>query len=53
MILDEMREFAEKETVSLSINFSHEIDAAEIQNLEELGLMFIRIGEEVVHSGAI
>ena len=50
---EEMREIIKKDTVSVSINFSHELDAAEIQFIEELGIKFNRLDGEVAHSGTI
>ena len=52
-IPEEMRDVAQRETASVSINFSHELNASEIQSLEDQGVRFVRLDDEVAHSGTI
>ncbi len=52
-IPEDMREITQRDTVRVSINFSHELNASEIRSLEEQEVRFIRLDGEVAHSGTI
>jgi hypothetical protein len=50
----EMKEILMKDTVSVSIKFSHKLNAYEIRLIEALGLKFKRLPKgEIAHSGTI
>jgi hypothetical protein len=49
-----MKSLMGRETVSVSIRFSHELSLSDLRSLEELGLQFATLPNgEVAHSGAI
>ncbi len=50
----EMREILMRDTVSVSIRFTHELNASDVKSIEELGLEFVRLPNgEIAHSGTI
>ena len=50
----EMKRIFVRDTVSVSIRFTHELNTSEVQSIEELGLEFVRLPNgEVAHSGNI
>ena len=50
----EMKHILMRETVSVSIRFTHVLDDSEVRSLENLGLTIARLpGGEVAHSGTI
>jgi hypothetical protein len=52
-IPEAMKAIVMKDTVSVSIKFTHELDDSEIDSIEELGVIFKKLNGDVAHSGAI
>jgi hypothetical protein len=52
-IPEAMKAIVMKDTVSVSIKFTHELGDSEIHSIEELGVIFKKFNGDVAHSGAI
>ncbi len=50
---EKVASMVETQSLSVSINFDHELSEAEIAGLEAQGFIFVRVNGEVAHSGTI